>query len=88
MSIRPDDVILEIGCGHGVAAGLICGRLSDGHLVAIDRSTKMIAAAMRRNERHVASGKAEFHVVELSDFDPGDRKFDKILAVRVGLFHR
>jgi hypothetical protein len=31
---------------------------------------------------------AEFLVADLEDFDPGERRFDKIFAVRVGLFHR
>lgn len=88
MDIRSTDVVLEIGCGHGIAAGLVCDRLREGHFVAIDRSAKMIAAAVRRNEKHIGSGKAEFHVADLLAFDPGLRKFDKIFAVRVGLFHR
>jgi cyclopropane fatty-acyl-phospholipid synthase-like methyltransferase len=88
MCIRPDDVVLEIGCGHGVAASFICDQLRAGHLVAIDRSKKMIAASIRRNKEHIESGKAEFHVADVLRFDPGVRKFDKILAVRVGLFHR
>ncbi|MGH3087386.1 MAG: class I SAM-dependent methyltransferase [Rubrobacteraceae bacterium] len=31
---------------------------------------------------------AEFIVADLEDFDPEDRRFDKVFAVRVGLFHR
>jgi cyclopropane fatty-acyl-phospholipid synthase-like methyltransferase len=88
MRIRPRDVILEIGCGHGVAAGLVCERLFGGHLIAVDRSKKMISAAIRRNERHINSGTAEFHVADFLDFDPVALRFDKILAVRIGLFHR
>ena len=88
MRVRPNDVVLEIGCGHGVAASFVCDRLLDGHLVAIDKSKKMIAAAVRRNKEHIECGKAEFHVADLLEFDPGEWKFDKILAVRVGLFHR
>lgn len=88
MRIRPDDVVLEIGCGHGVAAGFVCDQLRSGYLVAIDRSKKMIAASIRRNKEHIESRKAEFHVADVLRFDPGVRKFDKIFAVRVGLFHR
>jgi cyclopropane fatty-acyl-phospholipid synthase-like methyltransferase len=87
LDIRPDDRVLEIGCGHGVAATLVCQRLAGGHLTAIDRSPKMIEAAARRNAAYVEAGKAEFLVTDLEDLDLGKRRFDKIFAVRVGLFH-
>jgi ubiquinone/menaquinone biosynthesis C-methylase UbiE len=88
LGIRPDDRVLEIGCGHGVAATFVCERLDGGRLTAIDRSPKMIAAAARRNAAHVEAGTAEFLVATLEDLDLGERRFDKIFAVRVGLFHR
>ena len=88
LGIRPDDRVLEIGCGHGVAATIVCERLDGGRLTAIDRSAKMIEAAARRNADHVASGKAEFLVMDLEELDLGDRRFDLVFAVRVGLFHR
>ena len=88
LDIRPDDRVLEIGCGHGVAATLVCERLEGGHLTAVDRSTKMIQAATRRNAAYIEAGRAEFLVATLEDLDLGDRRFDKIVAVRVGLFHR
>ena len=88
LDVGPDDRVLEIGCGHGVAATLVCERLEGGHLTAIDRSAKMIQAATRRNAAYVEAGRAEFLVADLEDFDPGDRRFDRIFAVRVGLFHR
>ena len=88
LGIRPGDRVLEIGCGHGVAATLVCERLeSAGRLTAIDRSPKMIAAAAQRNAEHVASGRAEFLVARLEEVDLGERRFD-VFAVRVGLFHR
>jgi ubiquinone/menaquinone biosynthesis C-methylase UbiE len=87
MHIRPADRVLEIGCGHGVAAGLVCDRLGSGHYVAVDRSAKMIAAATKRNQAHVLSGRARFLVGELESVDLGDQRFDKILAMRVRLFH-
>lgn len=88
LDIQPDDRVLEIGCGHGVAATFVCERLEGGRLTAVDRSPKMIDAATRRNAAHVEAGKAEFLVGSLEDLDLGDRRFDKILAVRVGLFDR
>jgi ubiquinone/menaquinone biosynthesis C-methylase UbiE len=86
LGIRPDARVLEIGCGHGLAATLVCERLERGHLTAIDRSPKMIAAATRRNARQVAAGKAEFLVASLEQLELGERRFDTIFAVRVGLF--
>jgi ubiquinone/menaquinone biosynthesis C-methylase UbiE len=86
LEIRPGERVLEIGCGHGVAATFVCE--AGGRLTAIDRSPKMIEAATRRNAAWVAAGTAEFLVRELEDLDLGERRFDTILAVRVGLFHR
>jgi len=88
LEIEPVDRVLEIGCGHGVAATLVCERLVGGHLTAIDRSAKMIEAAARRNAAFVEAGRAEFLVAELEQLELGERRFDKIFAVRVGLFHR
>ncbi len=88
LGLRPGDRVLEIGCGHGVAAEMVCERLGGGRLTAIDRSAKMIAAAERRNAAHVEAGTAEFLVARLEALDLGDRRFELIFAVRVGLFHR
>jgi ubiquinone/menaquinone biosynthesis C-methylase UbiE len=88
LDIRPDDRVLEIGCGHGVAATFVCERLEEGHLTAVDRSAKMIQAATRRNAAHVEAGRAEFLTAHLEDLDLGERRFDKIFVVCVGHFHR
>jgi ubiquinone/menaquinone biosynthesis C-methylase UbiE len=88
LDIRPGDRVLEIGCGHGVAATFVCERLEHGRLTAIDRSPQMIEAARRRNAAYVEAGTAEFLVATLEELDLGDRRFDTIFAVRVGLFHR
>jgi ubiquinone/menaquinone biosynthesis C-methylase UbiE len=88
LAVQPDDRVLEIGCGHGIAATLVCERLESGKLTAIDRSPKMIEAAARRNRAFVEAGRAEFIVATLEDADLGERRFDKVFAVRVGLFHR
>jgi ubiquinone/menaquinone biosynthesis C-methylase UbiE len=88
LDVRPNDRVLEIGCGHGVAATMVCDLLDSGRLTAVDRSPKMVEAARARNATHVAAGKAEFLVADLEDLDLGDRRFDLVFAARVGLFHR
>jgi SAM-dependent methyltransferase len=86
LDVAPGDRILEVGCGHGVAATLVCERLRTGRLVAVDRSPKMIEQATRRNRGHVEAGRAEFVTAAIEDADLGDRRFDKLFAVHVAWF--
>jgi SAM-dependent methyltransferase len=87
----PDDRLLEIGCGPGVAVALICERLAGGRIVAIDRSATAISRAEKRNTAHVAAGKAVLRTVALEELQPSDvladgERFDKVFALNVNLF--
>lgn len=87
LDVQPDDHVLEIGCGRGVAAALICQRLGPGRLLALDRSATAIAAATARNTEHITAGRARFRTLALEDAEPPELgRFDKILAVNVNLF--
>ena len=45
----PGDVVLEVGCGDGIAAALLCETVGpDGKVLAVDRSAEAIAAARPR----------------------------------------
>lgn len=88
LAVQPQDRLLEIGCGHGVAVTLVCEKLDSGHLMAIDRSQKMIDLAEKRNRAYVAAGKASFQTVALHEAEFGDARFDKVFAVRIGVFFR
>jgi trans-aconitate methyltransferase len=77
--------VLEFGCGRGVAAGLVADRLPAGHLVACDRSPKMIAAARSRNRRHVAAGRLELLTVAIADLSEVG-PFDVAFGVDVNVF--
>ena len=76
-----------MGCGNGWAVSLICDKLRSGRILAIDRSTPMIALAKQRNDKHIASGKARFRAIDLIALSVGET-FDKIFAVNVNTFWR
>jgi SAM-dependent methyltransferase len=87
LDVRPNDRVLEIGCGRGVAAQLIAERLAGGHLVALDRSATAIAAAAERNAAAIAHGKVRLLALSIADVDPADLgRFGKVFAVNVNLF--
>lgn len=83
---RPHEHVLEIGCGPGVAAALVCDRLTTGHLLAIDRSALAVTRTARRCAAHLAAGR--LHViqaaVEALDLPPAG--LDTVFAVDVNLF--
>jgi SAM-dependent methyltransferase len=84
----PSARVLEVGCGHGVAATLVCDRLVDGHMTAIDQSAAMIRAAATRNAAHIESGRLRLAAVALAGADLGGERFDTVFAVNVGAFAR
>jgi len=78
--------VLEIGCGSGVAAVLVCERLRGGRMLAIDRSATQIERARRRNEACLASGRLALEALDLAELDVDDASFDKVFAVNVNVF--
>jgi SAM-dependent methyltransferase len=85
LDVQPGERILEIGCGRGVAAQLVCERLGSGHLTAIDRSAVAIAAAEERNREHVRAGRATFLQAALANARI-EGPFGKVFAVNVNVF--
>lgn len=88
LDVRPDDAVLELGCGPGVAARLVADRLvaGDGWLLAIDRSATAIERARRRNADHIEAGRVRTRQVPLADLDPATDRFDKAFGINVNVF--
>ncbi len=83
LDLRPTDDVLEVGCGHGVAATIVLGRLNSGGYVGLDRSPAMITASGRRNHVDVAAGRARLVCGAVPDADLGGQRFDRVFAARV-----
>ncbi|MEJ7900961.1 MAG: class I SAM-dependent methyltransferase, partial [Thermomicrobiales bacterium] len=88
LDIQPNDRILEIGCGHGVAVSMIGDLLDQGRITGIDRSFDMVELARLRNRDHLKSGKAVVQPVSLDRADLGDERFDRVFAINVSLFEQ
>jgi ubiquinone/menaquinone biosynthesis C-methylase UbiE len=86
LDVQPGDRVLEIGGGHGVAASLVASRLDTGTILGVDRSAAMVAAAARRNQAHVAAGRAAFEQAGIERWHAAGRVFDAVLAINVRLF--
>ena len=89
LGLGPGDRVLEVGCGPGVAATYVCERVgAGGRVTAVDRSAVAVARASKRLATEIADGRAEVLRRDLEDLALGDRAYDVVLAVRVGLFRR
>lgn len=85
LGVRPADHILEIGCGPGHAVALICERLRQGTVSAIDRSATMVKRARERNAGCIAAGRARIERQTLNEASLG-RRFAKAFAINVNAF--
>lgn len=86
LDLRPDARVLEVGCGTGVAAALLCARVPDGHVTALDRSATAVAHAERRLARWLEAGVADVAERDLAAFHGDGRPYDVVLAINVNVF--
>lgn len=82
----PDEQLLEVGSGPGVAAALICDRLVGGRLLALDRSATAVRRTAERGSEHLAAGRLAVQQGELATAPLPPAAFDQVLAVDVNLF--
>jgi SAM-dependent methyltransferase len=79
LDLRPDTSVLEVGCGRGATAALICGVVTPRRYVGVDRSAVAVAAASPRVPGAVFLQRP-LDRVELTE------RFDRVLAINVNLF--
>ncbi|MCW2766392.1 MAG: hypothetical protein JWO11_2351 [Nocardioides sp.] len=86
MEVRPADHVLEIGCGPGAGAELICSRLETGKVFAIDRSESGVDRTKRRCARYVESGRLTVRQIDLATLRVPVKRLHKVFAFNVNLF--
>jgi len=86
MDVQPSDHVLEIGCGAGAAAELICSRLESGKLFAIDRSESGVDRTRRRCSEYIESGRLTVRQIDLATLRVPVKRLHKVFAFNVNLF--
>lgn len=86
MDVQPGDQILEIGCGPGAAAELVCSRLESGRLFAIDRSESGVDRTKRRCADAVKDGRLTVRQIDLATLRVPVKRLHKAFAFNVNLF--
>jgi trans-aconitate methyltransferase len=86
MDVQPADHVLEIGCGPGAGAELICSRLQTGRMFAIDRSESGVDRTKRRNAKYVEAGRLTVRQIDLATLRVPVKRLNKVFAFNVNLF--
>jgi trans-aconitate methyltransferase len=86
MDVQPSDHILEIGCGPGAGAELICSRLETGKMMAIDRSESGVDRTKRRCAQYIEAGRLTVRQIDLATLRVPVKRLNKVFAFNVNLF--
>jgi SAM-dependent methyltransferase len=81
LDIKPDDRILEIGFGPGVAIELASKIASEGFIAGVDHSEVMVRQASRRNDRAIRGGKVMLRLGSVANLPKFNESFDKIFTI-------
>jgi ubiquinone/menaquinone biosynthesis C-methylase UbiE len=81
LEIVPNDCVLEIGFGPGVAIGHLSRQTRVARIVGIDASREMVEQARARNIDAIRSGRVDLRLGTVEHMPFGSNGFDKALAI-------
>lgn len=81
LDVQPDDRVLEIGFGPGVAIAELSRRATRGIVYGVDHSDVMVRRATRHNAAAVRAGRVRLVRAPVEDLPAFDEPLDVVLAV-------
>jgi ubiquinone/menaquinone biosynthesis C-methylase UbiE len=81
LGMEPDDRILEVGFGPGVAIELAARAASAGNVAGIDSSATMVDVARRRNAAAIEAGRVDLRVGDVAILPYRNQAFDKVFSI-------
>jgi trans-aconitate 2-methyltransferase len=79
LPLRGDETVLDAGCGTGRVTALLCERLPEGHIIAVDADAAMVSACRATLGTEVDAGHVEVRHVNLLELDLDD-EVDAVLS--------
>ena len=81
LNVRPDDKVLEVGFGPGVAIQMLLHHVPAGSVAGVDQSQEMVRQAAARNADALRSRRADLRYGSVERLPFADETFDKALAI-------
>jgi ubiquinone/menaquinone biosynthesis C-methylase UbiE len=81
LQIEPDDRVLEIGFGPGIAVQALARLATEGVVCGLDHSEEMLRQATRRNAAAIQAGRVDLRLGSVEHLPSFGEPFAKILAV-------
>jgi len=86
LAVAPQDHVLEIGFGPGVALAALLARASGGLVAGVDASGLMVRQARSRHADAIAAGRLEIRQGDARSLPYDDATFDKACGAHVIYF--
>lgn len=81
ISVKPGDIVLDVGCGGGRTAGKLAAMASGGKVHGVDFSKESVAMARKTNRQGINAGQVEILAGSVSRLPYADGMFDVVTAV-------
>ena len=81
ITIKEQDIILDVGCGGGRTVSKLAARASKGKTYGIDNSEESVAWAQKINPQLIEMGRVEIRLASVLEMPFSDNMFDLVTAV-------
>jgi trans-aconitate methyltransferase len=88
LDLKPDDHLLELGFGPGIAIRYASEIIHEGLIVGVGHSETMLHQAGKRNIRAIERGLVQLHLGTVEALPVFERPFNKICSANVVQFWR
>jgi ubiquinone/menaquinone biosynthesis C-methylase UbiE len=83
LDLAPSAAVLELGCGTGVVARALAGRVGfSGPIIGVDQSPVLLDAARQLAAEAGVAQRVEFRAGDVHALDLPDARFDAVIATR------